>query len=221
MSGERKRFTRESEERRRETLIAATLELVAEGGVAMATVRAIAERAGVTPGLIRHYFATKEALTRAAYRHLMERMTEENLSVLDEQAGQSAEARLAAFVAASLRAPVVAPERLGRWAAFIQMVRQDPAIREIHELTYLHYRDRLESLLAELPGPRPPADLRRLAIACNGVIDGLWLEGCALPESFDDDELARIGVASVGAILGLDLLPHMPPPQPVTKGSDP
>ena len=221
MSGERKRFTRESEEQRRVALITATLDLVAEGGVAMATVRAIAERAGVTPGLIRHYFATKEALTRAAYRHLMERMTDENLSVLDDRPDQSAEARLAAFVAASLRAPVVAPERLGRWAAFIQLVRQDPAIREIHELTYLHYRDRLESLLVELPRPRAPSELRRLAIACNGVIDGLWLEGCALPESFDDDELARIGVASVGAILGLDLLPHLPPPTPATKGIDP
>lgn len=211
MTGERRKFTREGEERRREALISATLDLVAEGGVAAATVRAIADRAGVTPGLIRHYFDSKDDLTRAAYRSLMDRMTEQNLAVAQDQTLSPA-ARLAAFVAASLRPPVVHPGRLSRWAAFIQMVRQDKAMRDIHEATYLQYRDQLQDLLAELPTPRPPADLRHLAIACNGVIDGLWLEGCALPESFPDDELARIGVASVGAILGLDLMAHYIPP---------
>lgn len=211
MTGERRKFTREGEERRREALISATLDLVAEGGVMAATVRAIAARAGVTPGLIRHYFTGKEDLTRAAYRGLMDRMTAENLGVI-RNAGADPAARLAAFVAASLRPPVVHAGRLGRWAAFIQMVRRDPAIREVHEATYLNYRDQLQGLIADLPGPRDEGDLRRLAIACNGVIDGLWLEGCALPESFPDDELARIGVAAVGAILGVDLMPHLPDP---------
>ena len=68
MTGERRKFRREGEERRRDALIAAALDLVSEGGPEAATVRAIAERAGVTPGLIRHYFRTKEDLTRAAYR---------------------------------------------------------------------------------------------------------------------------------------------------------
>ncbi|HRK43503.1 MAG TPA: TetR family transcriptional regulator, partial [Gemmobacter sp.] len=42
MTGERRKFTREGEERRREALIAAALDLVAEGGPGAATVRAIA-----------------------------------------------------------------------------------------------------------------------------------------------------------------------------------
>ncbi len=47
--------------------------------------------------------------------------------------------------------------------------------------------------------------LRSQAIACNAVIDGLWLAGSMLPESFHPGELEQIGLASVGAILGLDL----------------
>lgn len=215
MTGERRKFTREGEERRREALVSATLDLVAEGGVAAATVRAIADRAGVTPGLIRHYFAGKDHLTRAAYRALMDRMTAQNMAMVDA-AGTDPAARLTAFVAASLRPPVVHAGRLSRWAAFIQMVRGDPAIRDIHEATYLHYRTLLQGLIAALPARRSEADLRRLSIACNGVIDGLWLEGCALPDSFADDELARIGVESVGAMLGLDLMPHFPPVAPST-----
>ena len=53
MTVDRRPYRRESEDSRREALIAATQALVAEGGPRAATVRAIAERAGVTPGLIR------------------------------------------------------------------------------------------------------------------------------------------------------------------------
>jgi TetR/AcrR family transcriptional regulator, transcriptional repressor of bet genes len=200
MIGERRKFRRESEESRRDALIAAVLSLVAEGGPQAATVRAIADRAGVTPGLIRHYFSTKEDLTRAAYASLMSQMTDDNASALSS-APSSPQARLAVFVAASLRPPVVDAERLGLWAAFLHGVRTDPEMRAVHEAGYLGSRDRLQSL-------------RRHAIACNAVIDGLWLEGSALPEAFDPDELTRIGLTSVGAILGTDLLSHLPEATP-------
>ena len=44
-----------------------------------------------------------------------------------------------------------------------------------------------------------------LAIACNAVIDGLWMEGGVLPSAFAPDELSEIGIRSVGALLGIDL----------------
>lgn len=201
--GDRRRFRREGEERRREALIAAALELVAEGGVAAATVRAIADRAGVTPGLIRHYFDGKDDLIRAAYAQMMGRMTEES-----EQAalvGTDPVARIAGFVAASLRPPVMDAERVGLWAGFLHQVRRDPAMREVHRATYLGYRDRLQALILALPGQGDGKRARELAIACNGVIDGLWLEGGALPESFATGEVERIGLAAVGAILGVAL----------------
>lgn len=207
----RRIFRREGEEARREALITAALDLVAEGGAAAATVRAIANRAGVTPGLIRHYFETKEHLTRAAYRALMDRLVEIPKTCMDN-APDIPRARLAAFVAASLRPPVMDPAAMGRWAAFIHQVRRDPAMAAVHEATYLAYRDLLQQLIADLPGPNDTARLRNLAIACNGVIDGLWLEGGALPHTFAKDELARIGLDAVGAILGVELIEYMPDP---------
>lgn len=204
-SDDRRPYKREGEEVRRDAMIAAALDLIAEGGIAAATVRAIAEIAGVSPGLIRHYFKTKEDLTRAAYQALMERMTQTSALVLDT-APDGAVARLAAFVAASLRPPVVDPAAMGLWAGFIHRVQRDPQLREVHRTTYLGYRDVLQALIAALPRDVDAATLRAEAIACNGVIDGLWLEGCALPEAFVKDELAEIGLRSVGAILGVDLL---------------
>lgn len=209
MSGERRRFRREGEERRRDQLIAAALEIIAEDGLEAATVRAIAARAGVTQGLIRHYFSSKEELTRAAYHTHMTRMTEANYAFVADAPADPV-ARLAAFVAASLRPPVTDATAMGLWSAFLQMVRRDPSMASVHVTTYLAYRDRLESLITALPGQTDPHRLRSVAIACNGVIDGLWLEGSAYPEGFGADELARIGVMAVGAILGVDLAAHMP-----------
>ena len=204
-TGERKPYKRAGEDVRRDAMIAAALDLIAEGGIAAATVRAIAEKAGVTPGLIRHYYKAKEDLTRAAYQTVMERMTVANAAVLDT-APVDALARLAVFVSASLRPPVVDPAAMGLWAGFIHRVQRDPLLREVHRTTYLGYRDVLQGLIAALPRDVDAARLRAEAIACNGVIDGLWLEACALPEAFIKDELAEIGLRSVGAILGVDLL---------------
>ncbi len=209
VGSDRRKFIRKGEEHRRETLIAAALDLIAEGGPAAATVRAIAERAGVTPGLIRHYFTSKDDLTRAAYTQMMDHMTDQSTMVLDALPDDPY-ARLAGFVAASLRAPVVDPKTMGLWAGFLHQMRRDPQMRAAHEASYLRYRDRLQSLIVALPSAAKPQVARQLAIACNGVIDGLWLEGCALPDAFAPDELAVIGLKSVGAILGFDLARHLP-----------
>ena len=204
MAAERRLYRRETEDKRRQALISAALGLVSEGGAAMATVRAIAERAGVTPGLIRHYFMTKEQLIATAYRQLMAGMIDHTAAVLT-YAPPDPHARLAAFVAATLRPPVVDREAVTRWAFFIQETRRSAEILDIHRQTYLGFRDQLQSLIAALPVTRTEAELRQLAIACNAVLDGLWLEGGTLPDAFAKDELVEIGIRSISAMLGCDL----------------
>lgn len=205
MSGERRTYRRESEESRREALVQAVLDIVAEKGVVAATVRAIADRAGVTPGLIRHYFAGKDDLSRAAYRQFMEGMTADSVRAMAEGPNDPRD-RLARFVANSLRPPVVDPLRLALWTGFLQLVRGDTEMRAIHRQTYHGYRDVLQGLIRALD--RPGADEARCladAIACNGVIDGLWMEGGALPDEFGGHQLEDIGLRAVGAILGIEL----------------
>ena len=202
----RRPYHRESQASRREALIGATQALVAEGGAGAATVRAIADRAGVTPGLIRHYFGTKDDLTRAAYRELMDGMTDKGQDAL-EGVGASAEERLAAFVASSLRPPVMDPRSVGLWAGYLHHVQNDPALLTLHEKSYLRYRDMLQGLIKALERPdESDARLRQDAIACNAVLDGLWLEGGVLPKGFGRGELVRIGLTSVGRLLNVDLM---------------
>ncbi len=203
---DRRPYSREPESRRREALIAAALDLMAQGGPASASVRAIADRAGVTPGLIRHYFTSKDELTRAAFGTMMGDMIDESMASTAAAGDDPAQA-LSAIVAATLRAPVMDGARVRLWAGFLHLVWQDPQMRAVHETSYLGYRNRLQGLIVRLPGKSDPAVARSLAIACNAVIDGLWLEGATLPDHFAPGEVERIGLDAVSALLGHPLPP--------------
>jgi len=204
----RRKFRREGEERRRQDLIEATLDCVAERGLQGATVRAIALRAGVTAGLIRHYFPGKEELLQAAYATIVGRMTEQAKAALALE-GAGPRRRLAAFVAANLGPPVVDERVFSLWAGFIGRVYSDPALSVAHREGYLGFRDEVEMLVAEVLEAEGraagKAELRRYAIAINGILDGLWIEGCLAGDIFETRELPDIGIATVEALLGLDL----------------
>jgi TetR/AcrR family transcriptional regulator, transcriptional repressor of bet genes len=205
MSDLRRPYHRETVDQRRDALIQSALDLMAEGGPEAMTVRAIAARAGTTPGLIRHYFGTKDELIRCAFERFMGHMTQQSLSTI-EPVVRDPVAALAAMICASLRPPVLDGERVRLWAGFLQMVQRHPAMRQTHAATYLGYRDRLQTLIEALPGKSDPAVARQLAIACNAVIDGLWLEGATLPDDFAEDEVEGIALAAISAILDTPLI---------------
>lgn len=214
MTAARKPFRHAGEEARRADLIAATIDCVAEGGVPAATVRAIALRAGVTQGLIRHYFPSKDHLVEAAYATLMEGMIGTAQAALDA-APAAPLPRLAAYVASCFAPDVLSERRLAAWAGFVGIVHIAPGMRAMHRHYYLRYRDRLQALIAEAQaaaGRNPdPAELRAQAIAVNALLDGLWLEGGLQGDAFAPGELAARGLAAAAAILDL----------PLTKGTEP
>lgn len=204
----RRSFHHESEDVRRQDLIAATLDCIAEYGLQGATVRQIADRAGVTPGLIRHYFTGKELMFQAAYREVVHTMFESASKAADEKIGDPA-ARLRTFLLANFEEPIIDPRMLSLWATFISQTGVDPALAAIHREGYLSYRDRLEQLLAEAikaaGRDTGAAERRDMAIAINALLDGLWLEGCVAGDMFAEGELGRIALASVERLTGLSL----------------
>lgn len=204
----RRPFHHESEETRRQDLIAATLDAIAESGLRGATVREIAERAGVTPGLIRHYFVSKELMFQAAYRAVMQTMFETAEHAAEDE-GTSAVDRLRIFVLANFKPPIVDPRNLSLWATFISQISVDPALAAIHREGYIDFRDRLQThigaALEESGRNLAPGELRYLAIAINGMMDGLWLEGSMAADLFGEGELAHVALASVEKLLGISL----------------
>ncbi len=201
----RRTYHRASETERREDLIAATLDCIAELGIQGATVRQIATRAGVTGGLIRHYFASKDQMLHAAYRKVMNGMTETAIAAAIE--GETAKARLRRFIVANVTPPVTDPRTLSLWAAFISHIQVDPSFAAIHRENYLAFLESLETLLLayfQEEGRIVEArECRRLAVSLNALVDGLWLEGTLAADMFADRELAIYALTSVEALLRL------------------
>lgn len=205
----RRSFRRAPPDQRRVELMEATLRVIASHGIESASVRRIAAEADVTPGLIRHYFDAKEDLICAAYAHHMQVLLTASAEAQD--AGHdSAIARLAGLVTRTLSPPVTGTQALQLWAAFIQMIGHDKKMRQVHFDSYGDFRRILEAAIAdaftETGRKSAPGEIRRLALACNAVLDGLWIEGSALPDLLPAADLVAIGLHSVGAILRLPLL---------------
>jgi TetR/AcrR family transcriptional repressor of bet genes len=192
---------------RRSDMIEATLDCIADLGIRATTVRAVAARAGVSNGLIRHHFASKDNLIVAAYRHTITLMTQPALEAL-ETPGASPHQRLSLFVAASLGGPVADPRMMSVWATFISQIRVDQAIAREHHEGYLNFRQAAETVIAEIlraEGRSPSAaELERLGIVVNALIDGLWVEGC-LAENFNETEQIDLALRAVEALLRVKL----------------
>lgn len=191
-------FTREDADTRRLALIEATSTVLAERGVAGASVRTICARAGVSPGLLRHYFDGIDALIAATYGHVTARVGE-TLDQAVTAAAAEPRARLIAYVTASFRPPIADPALLATWLAFWGLVKTDPAIAAIHAETYGGYRHALEALLAACGVP--PAEAKQAAIALTALVDGLWLELTLDPTSFTADQAAAMAVKWVDALI--------------------
>ncbi|MCI0662533.1 MAG: TetR/AcrR family transcriptional regulator [Acidobacteria bacterium] len=69
-----KQFVQEYEDQKREELIKATYQVVAEKGYSAVTLQDIAERAGVSKGSTLYYFATKEELFLGALEWIIEKV---------------------------------------------------------------------------------------------------------------------------------------------------
>lgn len=156
------------------------------------SVRDVAVRAGVSPGLVRHHFGSFGALLVEAYRHVVQRV-DDHIDATVAVAGDDPDRRLAAFIAANFSPTIVDRDLLSAWLGFWGLVRTDPDAARLHADTYGAYRKRLETLLAAAAETRGTAvDVRAGALGLAAMLDGLWLELCLDPAAFTPDEATRL-----------------------------
>ena len=196
MTAARQAFTRESADARRADLIDATAACLCELGLAGTSVRAICAKAGVSPGLLRHYFGGIDDLIAAAYQATSDWMDAVFTAAADA-AGPDPHTRLTAYLTASFRPPVTDPQLLGAWTAFWALARSDARMAAIHADSYAGYRARLRDLLAPC-GARDPD---QLAILLTAMVDGLWLELSLDASSFGADAAAAMVERAVAALI--------------------
>lgn len=150
-----------------------TISCLAQLGPRGTTGREICRRAGVSHGLLRHYFSNPDNLLLETYQELCDSFIarfEQELAAGHEDPWKTIDRLFEVHFSDEWSNPDI----LGAWIAFWTLVRNNAEFAAVS----VSYNARLHALLdqavARLPaGPVPPRDIVALVSA---TMDGLWLD---------------------------------------------
>jgi AcrR family transcriptional regulator len=172
---------------RRQQLIDATLECLAEFGHSGTTVRVVCARAGLSPGMVKLHFEGIDDLIAASYAYIGKYVADIFEQAMIE-AGEDPLSRLRAVVDANFQSPVLARNKLPIWLSFWSLVPTNAEIRKTHAMIYDRYRERLGALIERIAASHSlDLDVRRTVFAFVAMIEGLWLQLCLEPSQFSLD----------------------------------
>ena len=156
---------------RRQQMIAATMASIRGDGISRASLQRIARRAGLTSGLIVHYFTDKASLLEAVYADLYRRLGE---ATREHLAGATTpHEKLDAILEAQLCDEMLHPDVTATWCALHGLIPETPALARLERAYERRLSSNLKSALKDI-GLKPDmaADLTEELLS---LIDGLWL----------------------------------------------
>jgi len=176
----------EAEEARRVQLVEVTIDSLAEVGYVGTTLAEIARRAGVSPGLVAHYFDDKDGLLEAAFRTLARTLAVRVRARL--ALARTPRGRVQAVIDTNL-APEEFDKRTGTaWLAFWGQVLH---VRGLKRVQTAYQRRMLSNLRNDLRRMISGEDARSLAAMIAAMIDGVWLRAALSEWQEADSESAR------------------------------
>jgi TetR/AcrR family transcriptional repressor of bet genes len=181
---------------RRRQLIEATIASIHEDGFQDATVARISRRAGLSVGMVNHYFDGKGELLEATMQSLAAESMAGAQSLLKGATGPEEE--LLAIIDGNFAPSQRSPEAISAWLSFYAQVPGNAEFARIQlemdrELLTL-LRPRLEKLVA-------PERVESRAQAIVALIYGLWLRHTQDAEGFNLDVVRQISREHVADIV--------------------
>ncbi len=169
---------------RRRQLIDATLASIHEHGLTDTTVSRIGAAAGLSPGIIHHYFGGKDDLLFEALRQLLAELRQE---IVNRLASATGVRRVHAIIDANFAASQFAPRAVTAWLAFWAEAPHSPRLARLQRI---HSRRLHSNIVHALRHAIPLSEARTTALGLAAMIDGLWLQ-CALAHGHLTPETAR------------------------------
>lgn len=158
------------EEIRRQELTAAAYEILQEAGIAGTTLAKVAERAGMSKGIVLHYFRDKDDLLEAVMRLANALLRDEVVRRMRRAKGDRG--RIEAIIAANFSPAFFKPEICNAWLSLCAEVPRNTEFARIQRVIHARMRSNLVPPLRALL----PADaVEPAAIGITAMIDGLWL----------------------------------------------
>ncbi|NKS49508.1 TetR family transcriptional regulator [Prescottella equi] len=192
---------RTSTEARREEIADAVLQVIRRDGIGAASVRTVADEAGLSTGSLRHFFGTQSELLLFAME-LVTRRVHERIAAIEFTGDLRADARLLAeqFV------PLDADRRgeMDVWQAFVVAARTDPALAEVRDRTDREMYEgflRLVGALQDAGLLAPDTSVEVEAARLHALVDGLAAHGVNHPRRMDAERLHAVLDAHFAALL--------------------
>jgi TetR/AcrR family transcriptional repressor of bet genes len=190
---------------RRQQLIEATLQAVDKVGMAEASIGVIAKTAGVSNGIISHYFQDKNGLIQATMAHLMRALAISVATRRKALSDPSARAHLQVIIEGNFDVSQVNNPAMKTWLAFWAASMHQPSL---HRLQRINDHRLYSNLCCEFRRVLPVVQARQAARGLAALIDGLWLRGALSGDAFDTEQALRIA----NEYLDMQLAKHVPAP---------
>lgn len=171
---------------RRKQLIEATIASIHKQGFAATTVKEIGAAAGVSPGIIHHYFGGKNELLEATMAQLLEDLRTVTINGLKKAKGP--EERVEAIIDANFAGDFFSQQALTAWLAFWAQVPHMEGFRRLQRINEKRLLSNLRYDFAQLIPDEKQA--RKSALGLAVMMDGLWIR-CAVHPSLMGPNKAR------------------------------
>jgi len=158
------------EELRRRQLVDATISTIGENGLGGTSLAEVARRAGLSVGLVSHYFDGKNGLLEATLRTILARLGAEARRRFER--ADTPRQRIRAIVDANLSYEQLDPELGAVWLAFWAEALHSDRLRRIQKVNQRRLYSNLLYAVRELVAP---GEAERVAETVACLIDGVWL----------------------------------------------
>lgn len=193
---------------KKQLFIDAAIRSLAMHGYKGTTVRQIAKYAGVTPGLLTHYYEGKEVLIAESYKYLAKQFLDNFQRKIDAQEANPLKT-LQLFFRNIFEPDNLGPPFLRVWLAFWTLTLTEPELRNAHKEIYKQYIISIEAMLIAAYQQKNISikgkNTKSLAIGIYALTDGLWLECCLDPDAFSQENNLEIVYKFVESTTGLSI----------------
>lgn len=178
----RRAFSKKAPDVRQLELIQATCRCLARYGASETSVRTIADEAGLSVGMVRHHFNSKDELLAATLHYLSDQI-QSHVRDAVAAAGADPQARLRAFVTASLDPEAREPDYVMNRFVFWGLAHRNEAVRRVHDEIYERFEAQLRKAIDDAArANRVKADARTLTVLVMALFKGIWVELSLSPE---------------------------------------
>ncbi|WP_227268976.1 TetR/AcrR family transcriptional regulator [Roseobacter weihaiensis] len=167
---------------RRQQLIEATLDVLAEKGVSGTTMASVTGRAGLSLGIVSLHFQSKDNLLTSTLRYLAEEIRDAWVNI-HRDASLSAPDRLRGIVAACFDPDICSPTKISVWFAFFGEASYRQVYRDMVEEFDDERTEAIEECCMQIKaeGGYDDVDPEALSVMIECLCDGLWLNMILYP----------------------------------------